>query len=215
MSCFLYVDDEEAGAKINIDELFERKQSRNLKQLSIFNKILARVQRRIQLTARNKRTDQHIWFQVPEYIFGEAIYDKGDCIAYVVNKLESNGFYVRYLHPNTIFVSWANYIPNYVRTEFKKKTGKIMNEKGVIIDPKENSSESTDDNLHLTVEERMNMGLMNGGKPNSNATSHETTTGSNDKDKPSSKYISTSKYKPSGKFIYNPDLLDTLGDRLA
>ena len=43
-----------------------------------------------------------------------------------------------------------------------------MNEKGVIIDPNENSSESTDDNLHLTVEERMNMGLMNGGKPNSN-----------------------------------------------
>ena len=57
MSIFLYNDDEEANAKVNIDELFERKQQRDLKQLSIFNKILARCQKRIQLTARNKRSD--------------------------------------------------------------------------------------------------------------------------------------------------------------
>ena len=136
MSCFLYLDDEEASAKVNIDELFERKQQRDLKQLSIFNKILARAQKRIQLTARNKRADQFIWFQIPEYIFGEPIYDKGDCIAYIVNKLTTNGFHVRYIHPNTIFVSWANWVPNYVRNEFKKKTGKLMDEKGGITDPK-------------------------------------------------------------------------------
>ena len=68
MSCFLHIDDEEASSKINIDELFDRQQQRDLKQLSIFNKILARVQRRIQLTGRNKRSDQFIWFQIPEYI---------------------------------------------------------------------------------------------------------------------------------------------------
>lgn len=207
MSCFLYVDDEEAGAKINIDELFERKQQRDLKQLSIFNKILARAQKRIQLTARNKRADQYIWFQIPEYIFGEAIYDKGDCIAYVVNKLESNGFYVRYLHPNTIFISWTNYVPNYVRTEFKKKTGKLMNEKGIITDPK--TDPKTED-----IESTLNNGLMNQsrmGEQHTNDGGDNTSSSSNQQ----SKYLSTSKYKPTGKFIYNPDLLDTLGDRLA
>ncbi len=88
MSCFLYVDDEESTRKINIDDLYEKKQRRDLNQVVIFNKILNRIHKRITYTGRNKRNDKHIWFTVPEYIFGEPIYDKGDCIAYLVTKLE-------------------------------------------------------------------------------------------------------------------------------
>ena len=40
MSCFLFTDDEESNRKINIDELYEKQQQKDLKQLSIFNKIL-------------------------------------------------------------------------------------------------------------------------------------------------------------------------------
>ena len=40
MSCFLFVDDEETRGKVNIDELYEKNQQRDLKQLSIFNKLL-------------------------------------------------------------------------------------------------------------------------------------------------------------------------------
>ena len=39
MSCFLYTDDEESTRKVNIDELYENKQKRDLKQLSIFNNL--------------------------------------------------------------------------------------------------------------------------------------------------------------------------------
>ena len=134
MSCLLYVDDEEAGRKLDIDGLYENKQRRDLKQLSIFNKILNRVHRRITFTGRNKRDDKHIWFTVPEYIFGEPVYDKGDCIGYLVAKLEENGFYIRYVHPNTLFVSWHNWIPGYVRSEFKKKTGIVLDEKGNVLE---------------------------------------------------------------------------------
>ena len=89
MSLFLLTNEEESSGKINIDELYENKQKRDLKQLAIFNKILNRVHTRIKVTARNKRTGEtHIWFQVPEYIFGEPIYDKGDCIAFIVLKLQ-------------------------------------------------------------------------------------------------------------------------------
>lgn len=200
MSVFLYTDDEEASAKVNIDELFEKKQQRDLKQLTIFNKILARCQKRIQLTARNKRMDQHIWFQVPEYIFGEPIYDKGDCIAYIVMKLQNNGFHVRYIHPNTLFVSWANYVPSYVRTEFKKKTGKLMDEKGVVTDPRK---EKEDDE---TKEDDINAGLLN----NRNMPGQE----DNVQKKETKQFTPIGNYKPTGKFVYDPNVFESLEKKL-
>ena len=68
MSVFLYVNDEESSGKVNIDELYEKKKKRDLKQLSIFNKLLNRIHVRIRVTGRNTKNDQHIWFNVPEYI---------------------------------------------------------------------------------------------------------------------------------------------------
>ena len=134
MSNFIFLNDEEANGKISIDDLYERNQQRDLKQLSIFNKILNRIHHRITLTGRNKRNDKYIWFNVPEYIFGEPAFDPADCVAFVVNKLADNGFHVRYIHPNTLFISWENWVPAYVRTEIRKKTGKIINEKGQIVE---------------------------------------------------------------------------------
>jgi hypothetical protein len=128
------VNDTDEVQKVNIDSLYDNKQKRDLKQVSIFNKILNRINTRITVTGRTKKNDKHVWFTVPEYIFGEPIYDQGDCIGYLVNKLEENGFHVKYIHPNTLFVSWSNWIPSYVRSEIKKKTGKIIDEKGNIID---------------------------------------------------------------------------------
>ena len=41
-----------------------------------------------------------------------------------MDKLTTNGFVIKYTHPNLLFISWKHWIPSYVRTEFKKKTGK-------------------------------------------------------------------------------------------
>lgn len=182
MSCFLGVNDEETSGKVNIDSLFENKKNRDLKQLSIFKKILHRIHTRIKLTGRNKQSDRHIWFTVPTYIFGEAVYDQGDCIAYLVTHLQDNGFLVKYIHPNTIFVSWNNWIPQYVRTEFKKKTGKLINEKGEITEP--------------VKEEETN----------------ETQGSSMKKD--GKVYTPIDKYKPTGKFVYNPDILEKIDKKI-
>jgi hypothetical protein len=38
-----------------------------------------------------------------------------------MDKLKTNGFNVRYIHPNLLFISWTHWIPGYIRTEFKKK----------------------------------------------------------------------------------------------
>ena len=101
MSIFIHSDENDNIEKMDIDELFEKKQQRDLKERNIYNKILNRIHTRIKFTARSKQKDTHIWFQVPEFIFGEPVYKQGDCIGYLVAKLEDNGFYIRYIHPGT------------------------------------------------------------------------------------------------------------------
>ena len=91
MSVFIHTDEDDNVQKINIDDLFAKKQRRDLKQLSIYNKLLNRVHKRITATTRGRGTDTHIWFNVPEYIFGEPVYDNADCTGYLVAKLEANG----------------------------------------------------------------------------------------------------------------------------
>jgi len=185
MSCFLYVDDKEAERKINIDELYEKKHQRDLKQISIFNKLLNRIHKRITTTGRNKMNDKHIWFTVPEYIFGEPNFNKGDCIGFLVAKLEENGFFVKYMHPNTLFVSWENWIPSYARTEFKKKTGILLDEKGNVLEEKEKESG-----------ESVSIGQ----------------TGKVSKD---SKYTPIEKYKPTGNLVYSADLMEKIEKKVT
>jgi len=191
MSCLLYVDDEEAAKKINIDDLYEKKHQRDLKQLSIFNKILNRIHKRIQFTGRNKRNDKHIWFTVPEFIFGEPNYDNGECLAFLVVKLEENGFFVKYMHPNTLFVSWENWIPAYARNELKKKTGIVVDERGNVIDKKEDENPDDPDSK-----------LLNMGKgPISQ--------------KNQKQYTPISQYKPTGNLVYNPEILEKLEKKVS
>lgn len=134
MSCILYPDDKEAtDDRINIDDLYEKKQRQDLKQLSIYNKILNRVHAKIKLTAKRSVAEKCIWFLVPEFIFGQPLYDQGDCIGFVVQKLESNGFQCRYVHPNALYVSWAHWIPYYVRSEYQRKTGISIDEFGNVL----------------------------------------------------------------------------------
>lgn len=200
MSCFLYTNDDENVGKINIDDLYEKRQKRDLKQVSIFNKILNRVHHRINLTARNKKNEQHIWFVVPEYIFGEPVYDKAECIAYIVSKLELNKFHIRYIHPNTLFVSWANWIPSYVRTEFKKKTGMVLDERGQVVDKTALENEMVEDNHDSKL---LNMRGNNGSNGQGPA-------------KPGQKeYTPIGKYKPTGNLVYNPEMFEKIEKKVS
>ena len=189
MSIFLF-DEEETKGKINIDDLYEKQQKKDLKQISIFNKILNRIHNKIRITSRNRNGDKYIWFTVPEYIFGESVYQQADCIAYLVDKLEENKFHIRYMHPNTLFVSWAHIVPSYVRTEIKKKMGIIMDEYGNVVD----KVEGRDD---VNLNERL-MGMQATAAPTVEKKI----------------YTPITNYKPTGKFVYDPSLFETLEKKL-
>ena len=203
MSVFLFTEDSDNVRKVNIDELYEKNKQRNLKQLSVFNKILNRINKRITTTSQTKRDDKHIWYQVPPYIFGEPLYDQTDCIAYVVTKLAENGFHVKYINPGTLFISWENWLPTYARQEIRKKTGYILDEKGNVIDRVEQKEKDRDDD---------NNGFLGKEVPSNDPRSRDDRTiQMNDNKK---KYTPIAQYKPTGSLIYG-DALEKLEKRVT
>jgi hypothetical protein len=164
--------------KINIDELYSKKQEKDLKQLEIFNKMLNRIHVKIKTTAKITMDQPFCWFVVPEIIIGVPKFNQANCIAYLMDKLQDNKFEVKYYHPNMLFISWAKFVPSYIRTEIKKKTGIVVNEMG----------EKVEEEQTLPTTESFVVDKKKKEK------------------KVDSSFKSINSYKPSGKFMYD-DLL--------
>ena len=190
---------EDFSEKLNIDELYEKKRQHDLTQLSLFNKILNRIHVRIKTVSRQSKDEQFCWFVVPEVIIGVPKYDQASCIAYLIDKLKTNGFNVRYIHPNGLFISWMHWVPSYVRNELKKKTGIVINEYGEKIDEtnennKTNNDDSDPNNFMLNMKTQ-DQGQK--GKP------------------PKKEYTPINSYKPSGNLVYTDDLLSKIEDKFT
>jgi len=187
---------DEFSEKINIDDLYEKKRQNDVNKLELFKKILNRIHVRIKTTARQNVNEKFCWFVVPEVIIGVPRYDQAGCIAYVMDTLQTNGFQVRYFHPNTIFISWNHWVPSYVRNEIKKKTGIVVNEYGEKIIDKNEHEDDSDDN-----DEQGNYSTQNSQ--------------SLQQIKNSKKYTPINSYKPSGKLVYSEDLLNKIENKLS
>ena len=181
------------STKINLDDLYERKQQQDLNTLALYNRILARIHARIKTVSRQQTKDQHCWYIMPETIIGVPKYDYGACTAYVIDQLRENGFIVKYTHPNLLLISWATWCPSYVRNEIKKKTGIVIDGNGARID-KGGEKIDVDEN------------------PNELMFHRKGTAGDNSK--PAKEYTPIDTYKPSG-LIYNENLLRKIEDKTS
>lgn len=185
--------------KLNIDDLYEKKRQHDLMKLELFNKMLNSVHKRIKLTSRQKVDNQICWYLVPETILGVPRYDQAACIAYLLDKLQKNGFHVRYIHPNLLFISWMHWVPGYIRSEFKKKTGVTINEYGQPVEDKDNNenNEGTE---------------RDDGNPNNYLLKQQQPSDGAPK-KPKKEYTPIQFYKPSGNLVYNDELLNKIEDK--
>jgi len=212
MSCLLYDYDEEADNGIDIDELYEKKHQDDLRQLSLFNKILNRTQKKIRATTKNIRNEKYIWFQIPDYLFGEPIYSHTDCIAFVVHKLQENGFEVTTYAQNWIFITWHHWIPFYVRDEYKRKTGNTMDELGNIkikesaASAASSLSEASSSSSSFSSAGKKQFGQFDNNNNGTNTMTPEMIMSNNTR--------STKSFKP-GNFIYRDDLLQTMEKRFS
>ena len=144
---FTLKDEEEHMDKLNLDDLYEKKHLDDLGKLKTYNKILNRIHIRIKTVSRQKKDSNFCWFVVPEIILGCVKYDNNACITFLIDKLMENGFNVKYIHPNLLFISWQHWIPNYVRDEIKKKTGVVVDGYGKVISDKNKNN----DNLNSLI----------------------------------------------------------------
>jgi hypothetical protein len=208
-------EDVENVRKINLDDLYDRKKEKDLQKLQIFNRILNRVHEKIKMTSRQKLNSSFCWYVVPEVMLGYVNYDRVACISYMLAKLEENDFQVRYTHPNLIFISWGHYIPTYVRTEFKKKTGIAIDEHGNRKDEPENANNATDGtdggggirlitNSSNSDNGNLDHALLNRNKsmtPNANVILKK-------------EYKPITSYKPTGNLVYSNDFLKKIDERI-
>jgi hypothetical protein len=190
------IDNEDESLKLNLDELYNKKQQQDLNVLNNYNKILQRIHNKIKYVSKNVVNDNCCWYLMPEMVIGVPKYDYKDCTAYTIDKLRANGFVVRYTHPNLLFISWRHWIPTYVRNEIKKKTGNVVDEYGNIINNDDKNS-----NITSTLENKDNNDnlLFSNNKQIKNINTSST-----------KEYKDVKSYKPSGNLIYNNSLLEKL-----
>ena len=214
-------EDVENVRKINLDDLYDRKKEKDLQKLQIFNRILNRVHEKIKMTSRQKLNSSFCWYVVPEVMLGYVNYDRVACISYMLAKLEENDFQVRYTHPNLIFISWGHYIPTYVRTEFKKKTGIAIDEHGNRKDENENAANNTTDGTDggggirlITNSNNSDNGNLDHALLNRNKSMTGTGPGQNSNVTIKKEYKPITSYKPTGNLVYSNDFLKKIDERI-
>jgi len=209
--------DVENVRKINLDELYDTKKEKDLQKMQVFNRILNRIHTKIKMTSRQKINSNFCWYIVPEVMLGIVNYDRVMCISYIIAKLEENDFQIRYTHPNLIFISWGHYIPTYVRTEFKKKTGISIDEHG---NKKEDGNDNNEEGgggggIRLITNSNSGGGDSNANIDhtllNRNKTSSSSSTNPNLVKK---EYKPINSYKPTGNMVYSNDFLKKIDERM-
>jgi hypothetical protein len=198
---FTLGDTPEGNVKINLDELYERKKQHDLNTVATYNRILNRIHGKIRVVSRQQVAIQCCWFVVPEMIIGVPKYDNINCTAYIIDKLQENGFLVKYTTPNLLFISWKHWIPSYVRNEIKKKTGVVIDGHGNKID-KTNANDQNNSTIDNALPENLIFNKNSNQKINVGA------------DKSKADFKSIDAYIPSGNLIYNKSLLRNIEDKL-
>ena len=103
--------------KLDIVALRKVKDKKQERRIKIYDEILKNCHNKI-VKHSNEDNDCCI-YQVPEFKFGVPIYNLNSCMVYIIYKLRDNGFTVKYIYPNYIFISWK-------KSETEKEREAIM-----------------------------------------------------------------------------------------
>lgn len=169
---------------LNIDELYEKKREVDVNRVNIYNKLLLKIHAKIKTSSRQQVQNEFCYYVMPEMLIGFPNYNFEECLMYVLSSLQDDGFLTKYVHPNLILISWRHWIPQYVRDEIKKKTGKTIDKFG---------KEITQKSSFIQPQKKVSF--------------------QNENKKQEHKY-NNGGFKPSGKFIYGKDVLSTINDIL-
>jgi hypothetical protein len=115
-------------SQLRINDLYNKKNEKNLKRLEIYDSVLVKCHERIKYNSNFEKT--YCFYQIPEFIIGVPLYNINEMRKYIINSLKTNGFNILYIDPNWLFISWAH-VNNEksISKKFKEKKKNDKNDK--------------------------------------------------------------------------------------
>lgn len=216
-----YLIEENKQIKVDLEELYESKKKTDLIRLSMYNKLLQRIHQKIKTTSRQRTNNQICFFIMPEIMIGFPKYDIAEAVHYIMSQLDNNGFRTKYIHPNMIIISWAHWVPSYVRKQLKKKTGIEVDEFGQevvqededddfkvsFLKNKQSKSKSSNSSSSQSYDSKFiekTSFFKDKGKTGKQAKEFKMST------KPKKDYVSISKFNPGNNLVYDEELLKNM-----
>jgi hypothetical protein len=95
----------EANKPFDIRTLYKSQVQRTDHRQETYDIVVRRVHHRVQTVSL--RNETHCVFELPKLIVGMPLYDPFECCGYVIRTLKVEGFYVKYYHPNFLYINWA------------------------------------------------------------------------------------------------------------
>jgi Family of unknown function (DUF5759) len=90
--------------RLNIFELNRKINDKKSKENISYEKVLEKCHKKILKSTNdcNLRT----LVELPEHIYGYPLYDLNNCIKYVMDNLQNDGFIIQYFFPKVLYISW-------------------------------------------------------------------------------------------------------------
>ena len=109
---------------LNINKLRSEVEEREKKKIKIFENVLEMCYKKILNT--NKQYDNYsCTFIVPNVVFGLPLYNIGDCVQFIMDKLIEKGFEIYFALPTTIHISWKPEIAQDTNTQYLNQNNQI------------------------------------------------------------------------------------------
>ena len=175
---------------INIDQLHREQQDKIERRYEIYELILKKCHNRIKNTAKLHNNMGFCFYPIPKYLYGVPLYDCKGCILYLVNALVTNGFDVRYTHPNLLYISWYGKTnKNSLNNQTKEiEFNPMLNNSNYNPSPNYNSNPSYNSNSNKSIQFNTSQ--------------------------PKKEYKPIEEYKPSGNFMYNKKSMNSIDKKI-
>ena len=102
---YLLINEMDNGIRPTAHELMNSNRNKTREKAKRFECVVQRVFNQISIKGRDENWTRMV-YTIPPYVLGMPIYDLDLCMRYVVNKLQSSGYYVEIFPPNVIYISW-------------------------------------------------------------------------------------------------------------
>ena len=93
-----------------MDYIFNNTLVKENKNNVVYQNLLKKIFAKI--TINNKKNNFKLTTDIPTYCIGYTSYDMKTALVYIMKYLRSKDFYVKYLYPNILFISWQHKITN-------------------------------------------------------------------------------------------------------